>query len=169
VLVVVEKAKESVKANIHARRLQQAHFEWVEADAARFLAALPMEEVTPGTVLMVQDDASDDVVLLEEGRVIIGIRLVGGHAIELRVEGPGALIGELGFLLRTPRTATVTTETACRLRRMDRAGLTRLEREAPDLGIWFHRLLGQMLAGRIQDKDRMINGLLRGLRPPEER
>jgi SulP family sulfate permease len=138
-----------------------------EADAARFLAALPMEEVPPGTVLMVQDEASDDVVLLEEGRVTIGIRLASGYAITVRVEGPGALIGELGFLLGTPRTATVTTETPCRLRRMDRAGLARLEREAPDLGIWFHRLLGQMLAGRIQDKDRMIHGLLRGLSPPE--
>ncbi len=138
------------------------------ADAARFLAALPVEEAPPGTVLMVQDEASDDVVLLEAGLVTIGIRLPGGHAIELRVDGPGVLIGELGFLLGTPRTATVTTQTACRLRRMDRAGLARLERESPDLGIWFHRLLGQLLAGRIQDKDRMINGLLRGLRPPEE-
>lgn len=139
-----------------------------EADAARLLAALPLEEVPPGTVLMVQDEASDDMVLLEEGLVVIGFRLPGGQAIEIRVEGPGALIGELGFLLGTPRSATVTTKTPCRLRRMDRAGLALLEREAPDLGLRFHRLLGQMLAGRIQDKDRMINGLLRGLGPPEE-
>jgi len=137
-----------------------------EADAVRFLAALPVEDVPPGARLMVQGENSDDIVLLEAGVVVIQIRYAEGHVIEVRVEGPGSLLGELGFLLGTRRSATITTETACRLRRLSRSALARLEQEHPDLGIWFHRLMAQLLAGRIQDKDRQIQGLVRAMRQP---
>ena len=136
-----------------------------EATAARFLAALPEAAVPAGTTLMVQDEGSDDMVLLEEGEVSIRIRYPD-RVMLLRVQGPGALIGEMGFLLGMPRTATVTTEIPCRLRRLTRADLARLEREQPELAIQFHRLMANLLAGRIQDKDRLIAGLLRGLRQP---
>jgi SulP family sulfate permease len=136
-----------------------------EAMAARVLAALPEEAVPAGTTLMVQDEGSDDMVLLQEGEVTIRIRYPD-RVMLLRAQGPGALIGEMGFLLGTPRTATVTTEMPCRLRRLTRADLARLERDQPELAIQFHRLMALLLAGRIQDKDRLIAGLLRGLRQP---
>ncbi|TDH63029.1 cyclic nucleotide-binding domain-containing protein [Dankookia rubra] len=136
-----------------------------EATAARFLAALPEVAVPPGTTLMVQDEGSDDMVLLEEGEVTIRIRSPG-RVMLLRVQGSGVLIGEMGFLLGLPRTATVTTEVPCRLRRLTRADLSRLERDEPELAIQFHRLMARLLAGRIQDKDRLIAGLLRGMRQP---
>src|SRR5205085_7910799 len=109
------------------------------AAAGGFLAALPEAAVPAGTTLMVQDEGSDDMVLLVEGEVTIRIRYPD-RVISLRMQGPGALIGEMGFLLGIPRTATVTTELPCRLRRLTRADLARLEREQPDLAIQFHRL-----------------------------
>jgi SulP family sulfate permease len=136
-----------------------------EVMAARFLAALPEAAVPAGTTLMVQGEGSDDMVLLEEGEVTIRIRYPD-RVMQLRVQGPGALIGEMGFLLGLPRTATVTTERPCRLRRLTRAELARLERDEPELAIQFHRLMAHLLAGRIQDKDRLIAGLLRGLQQP---
>lgn len=136
-----------------------------EAEAARLLAMLPVEQVAPGMVLMAQGEASDDVVLLEEGRVAITVRFPDGQVITLRLEAAGAMIGELGFLPGTRRTASVVAETPCRLRRLGRDGLARLERDSPDLAVRLHRLMAELLARRIEDKDRLIRGLVRGLRP----
>ena len=87
-----------------------------EANATRLLASLPMDVVPAGTVLMVQGEPAVDALLLEEGRVAIHIGYPDGHAVTLRLEGPGVLIGEMAFLFGMRRRATVTTETPCRLR-----------------------------------------------------
>jgi len=138
------------------------------AEAGRLLAELPIETVPPGTVLMRQDEESHDIVILEAGEVLVRVRFPSGHEIALRVGGAGTLLGELGFLLDAKRSATLVAETPCRLRRVSRERLAELERAAPALAIGFHRLMAQLLASRIQDKDRLINGLVRGLRQTAE-
>ena len=139
-----------------------------EANATRLLASLPMDVVPAGTVLMVQGEPAVDALLLEEGRVAIHIGYPDGHAVTLRLEGPGVLIGEMAFLFGMRRRATVTTETPCRLRRLTRDGLARLNADSPELAVGFHRLVARMLGDRLQDNDRMVASLVRGLRPAED-
>jgi len=72
------------------------------------------------------------------------------------------MIGELGFYLDTPRMATIRAETDCRLIRMTRRDLIWLEQEHRQAALEFHRFVTQRLCVRIQDKDHLIAGLVRG-------
>jgi CRP/FNR family transcriptional regulator, cyclic AMP receptor protein len=60
-----------------------------------------------GEVLIHESDRSDWVLLLESGRVKASSHTAGGAEVVLAVRGPGALIGELSAVTRSPRSATV--------------------------------------------------------------
>ena len=63
----------------------------------------------PGAALMYQDDPSDRIVILLEGRVKV-TRIEGdGRESLLSIRDPGDLLGELSFVDGHPRLATVTT------------------------------------------------------------
>jgi SulP family sulfate permease len=132
--------------------------------AGRFVACLDPLSVAAGAVLMEQHERSDDLMFVESGRVSIIIGLASGEEVRARSMGVGAMVGEIGFLLGDPRTATVRADTDCRVRRLTRATLARIERDEPDLGFAFHRAMAQFLAHRLVDKDGMITALLRGTR-----
>ena len=63
----------------------------------------------PGTVLMYQDEPSDRIMILLDGRVKV-TRIEGdGRESLLSIRDPGDLLGELSFIDGQPRVATVTT------------------------------------------------------------
>lgn len=74
------------------------------------LAAIGHERGFPrGTPLMYQDEPSDRVAILLEGRVKV-TRLEGdGRESLLSIRDPGDVLGELSFVDGLPRVATVTT------------------------------------------------------------
>lgn len=113
---------------------------------------------------MEQGELSDDLMFIESGRVSIILRPAGAPEVRARSIGVGSMIGEIGFLLGEPRTATVRAETDCRIRRLTRARLDWIEREDPELGFAFHRAMAQLLAHRLIDKDGMIGALMRSAR-----
>jgi SulP family sulfate permease len=129
--------------------------------AARFIGRLDPRMVPEGTVLIQQHDRSDELMFVESGRVSINLQLPDGSEYRVRTMGMGAMIGEIGFLLGEPRTATVRADTACRVLCLTRAMLGRIERDDPDLGFAFHRAMAQLLAHRLIDKDGMIAALMR--------
>lgn len=144
---------------------QQLELIFGEPDTvARFIARLDQIVVAPGIALMEQGELSDDLMFIETGRVSIILRPVGAPEVRARSMGVGSMIGEIGFLLGEPRTATVRAETHCRIRRLTRVALERIEQEDPDLGFAFHRAMAQLLAHRLIDKDGMIAALMRSAR-----
>ena len=63
----------------------------------------------PGTALMYQDEPSDRIMILLDGRVKV-TRIEGdGRESLLSIRDPGDLLGELSFIDGQPRVATVTT------------------------------------------------------------
>jgi CRP/FNR family transcriptional regulator, cyclic AMP receptor protein len=75
-------------------------------------AAMPAHRLAPGEVLFERGDSGTSIAVLE-GQLLI--ELDGMRISE--VAAPGAVVGEIGALLGSPRTATVVagTETAVRL------------------------------------------------------
>jgi SulP family sulfate permease len=134
------------------------------ATAERFIAQLGSLSFVAGEVLIHQHDTSDELMFIESGRVAILIRFREGPEVRVRTVGEGAMIGEIGFLLGEPRTATIRAETDCRALCLDRITLGRIERDDPELGFAFHRAMAQFLAHRLVDKDGMIAALMRGTR-----
>jgi putative ABC transport system ATP-binding protein len=60
----------------------------------------------PGEVLFERGTTSDSVYVVEEGQIALVRERPGRSAETLRLAGPGEYFGELGPLLRRPRSAT---------------------------------------------------------------
>lgn len=79
------------------------------------------EEVTvpAAAVIMAEGDEADAFYVLTAGHVdVSAIGEAGTAPAHLRTLGPGSYLGEIGLLAGTPRTATVTAQTACTLLRV---------------------------------------------------
>jgi CRP/FNR family transcriptional regulator, cyclic AMP receptor protein len=59
-------------------------------------------------ILMIQDEHDDRLMLLLAGRVKVTRAAEDGHELVLSIRGAGELLGELAFIDRLPRIATVT-------------------------------------------------------------
>lgn len=81
-----------------------------------FAASLTEEDVQKGSVLFHEGDLGDAFFLVRSGRV--GVTRAGESLVEL---GAGDYLGEGSLLADTPRSATATATTDCRLLRMTRA------------------------------------------------
>jgi CRP-like cAMP-binding protein len=79
-----------------------------------FMRLVNVFEVTRfkrGDVLMEQGKPSDELLLMARGEVVVYVDLPGKDRNELAVLGPGTLLGEMGMVARTPRSATVEAQT----------------------------------------------------------
>ncbi len=77
----------------------------------RLLDAFEIRRFWPGDTLMEQGKPSDEMYLLARGEVNVHMLLRSQKRKDLAVLGPGALLGEMGIVARTPRSATVEART----------------------------------------------------------
>lgn len=77
------------------------------AEQAEFVRRSSRRQWRRGDVLCRQDDDSDWVAVIEEGRVKASCHTAGGAEVVLAVRGPGSLLGELAAVDSQPRSATV--------------------------------------------------------------
>ena len=110
---------------------------------------------------MAQGEASEDLVFLASGQAIVFVTFDGGPEIRVRQFGPGTMIG---FLLGSPRTATVRAMTDCEVWILTRAAMRRLETERPGAALALQRTVMAGLRTRLLDKDHLIAALTRGTR-----
>lgn len=133
----------------------------VGADVAtRILAVVTRETLAPGAAILQQGAVSNDLFFLEAGTASVYLELAGGRRVRVRRFGAGTMIGEIGFHLGTPRTATVIADEPATLLRLTRADLARLEAEDSAAAYGFHMLIAQRLCRRILDKDHLIANLM---------
>lgn len=65
------------------------------------------ENYTDGQIIFEEGSSGDWIYVIESGVVEIS-KIMGGEKVVLVVLEPGEVIGELGFITKTPRTATAT-------------------------------------------------------------
>jgi sulfate permease, SulP family len=116
--------------------------------------------IPEGTVLMRQAEPSDDLFVLESGRLKVEATTPEGTRIRLRSVSPGVVVGEIAMYLRGPRTADVVAETPCVVLRLSRSALERMEAEEPALAAALHRRLAGELAARVSDSVRVFDELM---------
>jgi SulP family sulfate permease len=123
-------------------------------------AYLERQSIPEGTVLLRQAEPSDDVFVLESGRLKVEATTPEGTRMRLRSVNSGVIVGEIAMYLRSPRTADVVAETPCVVLRLSRAALERMEAEDPSLAAALHRRLAVELAGRVSDSLRVFDELM---------
>lgn len=113
------------------------------------LALFERRQFAPGDYLIRQGDEPNDLFVIEEGQVTARIEPDHGPPTRLESMGRGRVVGELGFLLGTPRTAAVIADEATTARRISREALERLKIEQPERVATLNELLARLLSERV--------------------
>ncbi|MBW1788352.1 MAG: SLC26A/SulP transporter family protein [Deltaproteobacteria bacterium] len=129
-------------------------------EAVSLLAYLERKEVEKGYYLIRQGESADDMFFIESGRVTTVLELEDGGTVRLRTMRAGTVVGEVGFYLGVPRTASVVTEQPGVIHRFSQKALEKMETEAPSLAADFHAYMARMLADRLAHATRAIQALL---------
>ena len=107
------------------------------------------EYVPAGAVVFNQGGPSDRLILLESGRLSAHVKGPSGDEIRVASFLAGALVGEIGFLTDTPRTATIVADEKSSIRFVARSGMDRLAELQPELAHDIYREAATQLARRL--------------------
>jgi SulP family sulfate permease len=118
-------------------------------------AHLEREPVPEGTVLIRQDEAPEDVFILESGRLRVELQTADGRRVRLRSVHAGVVVGEIAMYTGRARTADVVAEEPSVVLRLRGSTIRRLESEDPALATALHRWLAGTLAERLTDAQRV--------------
>jgi len=102
-----------------------------------------------GETLFHAGDAADGMYILLEGSLKV---LVGDKVVEN--SGRGALIGEMALVDNSPRGATVSAVTACKLAKVDQRRFYRLIQQNP----FFATHVMKELVDRIRQMNKLLTG-----------
>ena len=117
-------------------------------------------EVEAGGIIIEEGKPSNELFILESGRVTAVLGLRNGSQIRLRSMTPGSVIGELGVFLDEPRTASVVADEACVLHCLRKDSMERMAKEQPDLSRAFHMFTIRTLSERLVRANRAVHALL---------
>jgi SulP family sulfate permease len=130
------------------------------AGVAEHLAAhFERLDFAAGTMLLREGEDSDELYLLESGRVTVQIAGDDGKPIRLRSMQSGTVVGEMGLYLGIRRSASVVADEPCVCYRLTQAGLARMQSQAPGVAAAFHREMARRLADRLRHTDLMVKAL----------
>ncbi len=128
-----------------------------EIPRARLSAYVEDVELQPNAVLMRLGDPADAIFFVESGQVTAELEREGSPPLRLQTSAPGALIGEIAVLRGGQRTASVRSEGTCRLARISKESLARMERDDPQLAALIHRLIMTQLADKLANATRLVD------------
>ena len=97
---------------------------------------------------------------IESGRVDVLLRDETGQVLRLRSMTAGAVIGEVGFYLGIPRSASIVVTEAGVLQRLNHEALRRMEEEAPQTASAIHVLIASLLSDRLSTTNRLVQELM---------
>jgi sulfate permease, SulP family len=127
--------------------------------AERLRSLLVRRRLPSGSTLIEQGAGDGDLWLLEAGTLSVVLTDGEGRHQRLRRVLPGTLVGELGFYLDVPRTASVVADGDVVVAQLPGDEFARLERDDPELAGALHRALARHLAGRLATTLRTIQAM----------
>ena len=124
--------------------------------------ALRVREYPDGFVFTSQDDQSDSMYLLIDGKVRISERDdIAGLVREVKELHGGELFGLLSLLDNMPAAATCTAVSPVRAAALSREEFNRMFRDAPPIGHQLHYMIAVQLARDLQNRNKSLRALLR--------
>ncbi len=117
-------------------------------------------EVQPGDVILRQGERSDSLFLIESGKVDILLRNEYDHVVRLRSMGAGAIVGEVGFYIHRPRTATIIATEPSVLQILDTDALRNMEAADPLIAATLHNFIACVLSERLTATNHMVEELM---------
>jgi SulP family sulfate permease len=107
-------------------------------------------------LLVRQGEASDSVYFVESGQISIYIQTGNQHPIRLQTICIGTMIGEIGYCLNIPRTATIVADTHTVVYRLTKEAMEAIKREEPLLAESIQKLMMRVIAERLITANRQL-------------
>ncbi|MEX1324602.1 MAG: SulP family inorganic anion transporter [Synechococcaceae cyanobacterium] len=127
---------------------------------ARLLERFEPVSFPAGSTIIRQNQPPSDLILLLSGRVVVERRPTPEDPpLRLRTMDAGTCVGEIGFYLGTPTSASVVCEEEVRGLRLSLGNLAALEREDPRAALLLHRLVARKLAQRLISTNQLATAL----------
>jgi sulfate permease, SulP family len=115
-----------------------------------FIDRLERRTLPESNFLIRQGDFADELYFIESGEVTTMLEGVNGSPPRrLRRQGGGTVLGEIGLLLKVPRTASVLVLSPVAYHTLTEASLERLKKERPDVAADFYEFLSRYLSERV--------------------
>lgn len=114
-----------------------------------FLPYLATRTLRPGAHLIHQGDPPDRMYFVESGTLTAQLERPGAPPVRLETVGAGSVLGELGFFLDEPRSASVVADAESVVHHLDRDAFDRMKRDDPQAALALHRLVVQLVSARV--------------------
>jgi CRP-like cAMP-binding protein len=129
------------------------------ADAFKVVAYMRPKRIAAGTVFIQEGELkkNDYMLLVLEGDIAVENELHGFQEnMVVNIIGPGHLIGEMGVLDGSPRSATCTATTEIYAAVLSRTALMRLLKDEPRVGSRLLLAISKRMADRLRDTTRKL-------------
>jgi CRP-like cAMP-binding protein len=129
------------------------------ADAMKVVGYMRPKVIPAGTVFIEEGEIrkTDYMMLVLEGDIAVENELPGlNESMVVNVIGPGHLIGEMGLLDGSPRSATCTATTDVVVAVLTRTALMRLLKDEPRVGARLLLAISTRMAQRLRDTTRKL-------------
>jgi CRP/FNR family transcriptional regulator, cyclic AMP receptor protein len=130
------------------------------ADAMVVVTYMRPKRISAGTVIIKEGEVkyNDYMLLVLEGDLIVENDLPGasGESLVVNVVGPGHLIGEMGVLDGSPRSARCTANTDVAAAVLSRTALMRLLKDHPRTGARLLLAISKRMADRLRETTRKL-------------
>ena len=148
-LLLLTRDQFSLKLGTADRKLLTSALQGLcNAQIARVLRTGTWRDIADGTRLMVEGQSVGELYFIQNGKLPVHVR--GIHVADL---GPGALVGEIAFLMGNAATATVTANGDVRLIAFNRDRLLACCQNDKQVAAAMHRLIGHDLATKLSRSD----------------
>ncbi len=129
------------------------------SDAKRVVSYMHPHRISAGTVFIQEGElkGNDYMMLVLDGDISVENELNGADdSIVVNIIGPGHLIGEMGVLDGSPRSATCSAVTDIAAAVLSRAALRRLLKEEPAIGARLLLAISKRMADRLRETTRKL-------------
>ena len=129
------------------------------ADARRVITYMHPQLISAGTVFIHEGElkGNDYMMLVLEGDISVESELPGNDgSLVVNIIGPGHLIGEMGVLDGSPRSATCTAVTDIAAAVLSRSELRRLLKAEPAVGARLLLAISKRMADRLRETTRKL-------------
>ena len=129
------------------------------ADAIKVVSYMRPKRIAAGTVFIQEGEVkqNDYMLLVLEGDIAVENELHGyQESMVVNIIGPGHLIGEMGVLDGSPRSATCTATTEIYAAVLSRTALMRLLKDEPRVGARLLLAISKRMADRLRDTTRKL-------------
>ena len=129
-------------------------------DVSALSKYLERVNVEVGEYILHQNDEPDSLYFIESGRVDIQLDLEHREPVRLRSMRAGTVVGEVGFYLGRPRSASIVVVEKGVFYKLTRDALYRMGEDNPEAASSFHVFIACVVSERLSATNHMLEALL---------